>query len=148
VRPLRVILPLSALLLAAACSSGAGPGSSSGTASTAGDVPAATSTASCPSGTSATTSATATATATAAGDASAATLSATEALLGTLDDAQKESVQGEWSQDNLSQWSNLPDQLFERTGLRMDAPSAEQQAAALTVIGHYPTNEYGAKYAS
>ena len=145
-------LPLAALLLVAGCSSGSG----SGTASTAGDAPAATSTAACPGTSTSTTSPPGTSTpgtpaastGAATGVAATAVLSATQAFLGTLDDAQKESVQGERSQDNLSQWSNLPDQLFERTGMRMDALSAEQQAAALTVIGHYPTNEYGAKYAS
>ncbi len=128
-KPAWAVVPLSALLLVAACSSGAGPGTSSGTASTAGDTPAATSTAACPGA-----STTATATATADGSGSAATLSATQAFLGTLDDAQKESVQGERSQDNLSQWSNLPDQLFERAGVRMDSLNADQQAAALKVL--------------
>jgi uncharacterized protein DUF3500 len=137
VRMIRAVLPLSALFVVAACSSGAGPGGSTGAASTAGDVPAATSASACPglAGTaSGTASATATADATVAGSGSAAVLSATQAFLGTLDDAQKESVQGERSPDNLAQWSNLPDQLFERAGLRMDSLNADQQAEALKVL--------------
>jgi uncharacterized protein DUF3500 len=126
-------LPLAALLLVAGCSSGSG----SGTASAAGDVPAATSAAACP-GTS--TSATSTpttaapATSTGAGAASAAVLSATQAFLGTLDDAQKATVAGERTPANLGQWSNLPDQLFARAGLRMDKLSADQRAAVLTIL--------------
>ena len=122
----RATVALPALLVAAACSSGTGPGA--GAASTAGDVPAATSASACPAAATATTT-TATATA-AAGD----PLAATHAFLATLDDAQRQSVQGERSTDNLAQWSNLPDQLFERAGLRMDTLSAEQQAAVLTIL--------------
>ena len=68
------------------------------------------------------------------GASAAAVLSATQAFLGTLDAAQKESVQGERTAANLSQWSNLPDQLFERAGLRMDELSADQQAAVLKIL--------------
>jgi hypothetical protein len=136
-------LPASALILAGtllvtACSPGTGSG---GTASTAGDAPVATSVAACPGAatTTASTSATnmpagATARSTPAGAASAAVLAATQALLGTLDDAQKESGQGERNQANLSQWSNLPDQLFARAGLRMDKLTADQQAAAQRIL--------------
>jgi uncharacterized protein DUF3500 len=134
-------LPASALILAGtllvtACSPGTGSG---GTASTAGDAPVATSVAACPGAatTTASTSATntgATAASTPAGAASAAVLAATQAFLGTLDDAQKESGQGERNQANLSQWSNLPDQLFARAGLRMDKLTADQQAAAQRIL--------------
>jgi hypothetical protein len=72
--------------------------------------------------------------ATTSGKASAAVLSATKAFLGTLSSAQKTSVSGEWTQANLSQWSNLPDQLFQRAGLRMDALSSAQQAAVLKIL--------------
>jgi hypothetical protein len=61
-------------------------------------------------------------------------LSATEAFLGTLDDAQKAAVQGERTPANLGQWSNLPDQLFARAGLRMDKLSADQRAAVLKIL--------------
>lgn len=61
-------------------------------------------------------------------------LSATTAFLGTLDDTQKTSVQGERTQTNLSQWSNLPDQLFERAGLRVDALNTTQQDAVLKIL--------------
>jgi hypothetical protein len=126
-------LPLAALLLVAGCSSGSG----SGTASTAGDAPAATSAAACPGTSTSTTStptAAAPATVTGAGAASAAVLSATQAFLGTLDDAQKATAAGERTPANLGQWSNLPDQLFARAGLRMDKLSADQRAAVLTIL--------------
>ena len=61
-------------------------------------------------------------------------MSATQAFLGTLDDAQKASVQGERTPANLGQWSNLPDQLFARAGLRMDKLSADQRAAVLKIL--------------
>ena len=123
----RATVSLSALLVVAACSTGTGPGTSTGAASTVGDAPAATSASACP-------ASSATATATADTTASVAVLPATQAFLGTLDDTQKQSVQGERTPENLAQWSNLPDQLFERAGLRMDTLSAEQQAAVLKIL--------------
>ncbi|GAA0469654.1 hypothetical protein Ade02nite_32650 [Paractinoplanes deccanensis] len=78
-------------------------------------------------------SASATATSSATG-ATAAVLSAANAFLATLDDTQKTTVQGERTTANLAQWSNLPDQLFERAGLRMDKLSGEQQAAVLAIL--------------
>jgi Protein of unknown function (DUF3500) len=133
-------VPLAALLLVAGCSSGSG----SGTASTAGDAPAATSTAACPGTSTATTSTSTTSTpgtstpaaSTGAdtGATAAAVLSATQAFLGTLDDAQKATVAGERTPANLGQWSNLPDQLFARAGLRMDKLSADQRAAVPTIL--------------
>lgn len=70
------------------------------------------------------------------GEGTAATqvLSATEAFLATLDDGQKASVRAERTEANLSQWSNLPDQLFERAGLRMDTLDDEQQTAVLAIL--------------
>ncbi|MEU8243997.1 DUF3500 domain-containing protein [Actinoplanes missouriensis] len=61
-------------------------------------------------------------------------LNATSAFLALLDDTQRTSVQGERTTDNLAKWSNLPDQLFTRAGLRMDALSTEQQAAVLKIL--------------
>ncbi|MEU4564433.1 DUF3500 domain-containing protein [Actinoplanes sp. NPDC023936] len=61
-------------------------------------------------------------------------LNATTAFLALLDDTQKTSVQSERTTDNLAKWSNLPDQLFERAGLRMDALSTAQQAAVLKIL--------------
>ncbi|BBH70389.1 hypothetical protein ACTI_70740 [Actinoplanes sp. OR16] len=61
-------------------------------------------------------------------------LDATNAFLALLDDTQKTTVQGERTTGNLAQWSNLPDQLFKRSGLRMDALSTTQQAAVLTIL--------------
>ncbi|MEU0426189.1 DUF3500 domain-containing protein [Streptomyces canus] len=68
------------------------------------------------------------------GTAAAQVLTATQAFLATLDDSQKSSVQAERTEANLSQWSNLPDQLFERAGLRMDSLDAEQQTAVLAIL--------------
>lgn len=68
------------------------------------------------------------------GQAAAKTLAATQAFLGLLNDTQKTTVVATRSQTNLSLWSNLPDQLFKRAGLRMDALSADQQKAVLAIL--------------
>lgn len=118
----RTALPLAALLLVAACSSSA---TSTTTGSVAGTAAAnATSSTSCPAAPAASTSP----------GAAAATLTATQAFLATLDATQRTTVAGERTAANLGQWSNLPDQLFKRAGLRMDALSAAQQAAALKIL--------------
>jgi Protein of unknown function (DUF3500) len=119
---------LALLLLVGACSSGASTGAGSATATVAGtEAPAATSTSTCPAAAPAS-SAPATATG------SAAVLTATQEFLGTLDATQRSTVSGERTQANLSQWSNLPDQLFERAGLRMDDLNADQQAGVRKVL--------------
>jgi hypothetical protein len=86
----------------------------------------------------ATTTATPAATAsTAAGTSTGGTedvLNAANAFLALLSDEQKTRVQGERTAENLAAWSNLPDQLYERTGLRMDALETEQQAAVLKIL--------------
>ncbi|GII00076.1 hypothetical protein Pta02_20840 [Planobispora takensis] len=61
-------------------------------------------------------------------------LAATRAFLGTLDETQKTTVMGERTQANLSQWSNLPDQLFKRAGLRMDKLNSGQQEAVRKIL--------------
>ena len=86
-----------AFLLAAGCASDDG--------STSGASPSVPDTAAPP-----TTSATAT-----EGSTSAEVLTAAQAFLATLGDDEKSAVVAERTQDNLAQWSNLPDQLFERT---------------------------------
>lgn len=108
-------------LLLAACSSGSGSGSGAVAGATA---PNATSTAACPAPPAAST----------APGAAAATLTATQGFLGTLDENQRTTVAGERTPANLAQWSNLPDDLFERAGLRMDALDPVQQAAAFRVL--------------
>jgi hypothetical protein len=122
---------LAALLLLSACSSGTG----SSAANDAGDASVATSPTACAGAptTSATPSAASSATP-ATGAAAEAVLSATQEFLTTLDDQQRTSVTAERTQANLSQWSNLPDQLFERAGVRMDGLSAEQQAAVSKIL--------------
>jgi hypothetical protein len=122
---------LAALLLLSACSSGTG----SSAANDAGDARVATSPTACAGAptTSATPSAASSATP-ATGAAAEAVLSATQEFLTTLDDQQRTSVTAERTQANLSQWSNLPDQLFERAGVRMDGLSAEQQAAVSKIL--------------
>jgi Protein of unknown function (DUF3500) len=122
---------LAALLLLSACSSGTG----SSAANDAGDASVATSPTACAGAATTSASPSAASSATpATGAAAEAVLSATQAFLTTLDDAQRTSVTAERTQANLSQWSNLPDQLFERAGLRMDGLSAEQQAAVSKIL--------------
>lgn len=68
------------------------------------------------------------------GGTSAEVLTAAQAFLATLGDDERSAVVAARTQDNLAQWSNLPDQLFERAGLRMDALNTEQQQAAMAVL--------------
>ena len=117
--------PVTLLLLVAGCATGADSGTGSASATVSGtEVPAATSTTSCP----------AAATSIAPGTGSAAALAATQEFLGTLDPTQQTTVSGERTQANLSQWSNLPDELFERAGLRMDSLNDAQRAAVLKIL--------------
>lgn len=62
------------------------------------------------------------------------TLTAVNAFLATLSSTQQSTVQASRTQSNLSQWSNLPDGLFTRAGLRMDALTSTQQAAVLAIL--------------
>jgi len=61
-------------------------------------------------------------------------LSTAQALVTLLDDTQKSAVMGERTQANLAQWSNLPDELFKRAGLRMDALNDQQRAGVLSIL--------------
>ena len=68
------------------------------------------------------------------GGAVAQVLSATEAFLARLDPAQKVAVVGERTQANLSQWSNLPDNRFQRAGLQMGTLSQAQRDAVMKIF--------------
>jgi hypothetical protein len=107
------------MFLAAACSSGTGRTGAVATTAAAAPSAAASSAAPSSSGT---------------GVASAAVLAATQEFLATLDDTQKTTVTAERTPANLSQWSNLPDQLFERAGLRMDSLNDAQKAAVDKIL--------------
>lgn len=74
-----------------------------------------------------------TSTGTATGSASA-TLSASQAFLATLSADQKNTVVADRTPANLSQWSNLPDPLFERAGLRMNCLGDAQQKAVRAIL--------------
>ena len=78
------------------------------------------------------------ASATASGTAQDATpkiVAAANAFLATLDSTQKASVQFEWSNTAQKQrWSNLPEGLYTRAGLRWGTLSAAQQNAWLAVM--------------
>ena len=77
----------------------------------------------------------ATAPATTVGDATPAIVAATNAFLTTLSDAEKESVLFDWTDTaQKERWSNLPQGLFERAGLRMGDLSETQQNACLAVL--------------
>ncbi len=119
------------LMLATACSSG-----DTGSATTSASSTNASSSAGASSSTSPTssTSGTTISDSTTSGEAAAKVRAATEAFLATLDSTQKTTVMGDWNQSNLSQWSNLPDQLFKRAGLRMDSLNSAQRAAVLKIL--------------
>lgn len=81
------------------------------------------------------TTATTTATATTGGTASAKTLVASQAFIAMLDDTQKATaVVADRSAANLGLWSNLPDQLFKRSGLRMDKLAADQVKGVQAIL--------------
>lgn len=61
-------------------------------------------------------------------------VAAAQAFLATLDDAGRSGVTFERTQAKLSAWSNLPDGLFKREGLRMADLSAPQQQAAYALL--------------
>ncbi|MFE9686679.1 DUF3500 domain-containing protein [Streptomyces sp. NPDC006285] len=61
-------------------------------------------------------------------------LAAVNTFLGTLSSSQKTTVQATRAQANLSKWSNLPDALYKRAGLRMDALTTAQQTAVLNIL--------------
>ena len=117
----------SATTTASAATSSAGAAGTSAAAATTTKATAAATTA-----VSATSSATTASAAT--GGAAATTLAAVQTFLATLDATQKTTVLAERTQANLSLWSNLPDQLFKRAGLRMDKLSADQQKAVLAIL--------------
>ncbi|WP_018680748.1 DUF3500 domain-containing protein [Actinokineospora enzanensis] len=131
---------LAALLLTSACAKDASTPSDAGTTTT---VPAATTTAAgsseipptkstcAPGSTTPSTELTPAAT---AGTAAADTLTATQAFLAGLDATQKSTVLAERTAANLAQWSNLPDQLFKRAGLRMDTLSTAQKTLVKKVL--------------
>ena len=68
------------------------------------------------------------------GGGAAGVLAATRQFLALLDDAGRAGVQGERTPGNLARWSGLPDRLFPRAGLRMDALSGPQRAAAHRIL--------------
>ncbi|QJT05586.1 DUF3500 domain-containing protein [Streptomyces asoensis] len=71
----------------------------------------------------------------AAAAAASQVLTAVNTFLGTLSSSQKTTVQATRTQANLSKWSNLPDALYTRAGLRMDALTSAQQTAVLNILG-------------
>ncbi|MEJ2890514.1 DUF3500 domain-containing protein [Actinomycetospora aeridis] len=66
--------------------------------------------------------------------ATAAVLAATERFLGLLDPSQRAAVSGERTPQTLGQWSNLPGDLFDRAGLRVDALDPGRRDAASGVL--------------
>ncbi|MER6952400.1 DUF3500 domain-containing protein [Streptomyces sp. NPDC000618] len=70
----------------------------------------------------------------AAATAASQVLTAVNTFLGTLSSSQKTAVQATRTQANLSKWSNLPDALFTRAGLRMDKLTSAQQTAVLNIL--------------
>jgi Protein of unknown function (DUF3500) len=69
------------------------------------------------------------------GDATSRTVAATEAFLGTLDDAQREQASFEFDSDlKRSNWSNLPAPLVERSGVALGDMTEEQRQAAMAIL--------------
>ncbi|MGW0652932.1 DUF3500 domain-containing protein [Streptomyces umbrinus] len=61
-------------------------------------------------------------------------LTAVNTFLGTLSSSQKAAVQVPAPRANLSKWSNLPDALYARAGLRMDSLTSAQRTAVLNIL--------------
>jgi hypothetical protein len=69
------------------------------------------------------------------GDPTSRTVAATEAFLGTLDDAQREQMSFDFDDElKTSNWSNLPAPLVERSGVLFGDMTEEQQQAAMAVL--------------
>ncbi|MEU4486737.1 DUF3500 domain-containing protein [Streptomyces purpurascens] len=70
----------------------------------------------------------------AAATAASQVLTTVNTFLGALSSTQKTAVQATRTQANLSKWSNLPDALYSRAGLRMDSLTSAQQTAVLNIL--------------
>lgn len=123
-----------ALLAVVGCSSSSDDDEATATAAATGSAGTATSVATTAANAASSASAVATATTVAASGTSAKVLAAVTAFLATLDASQKTTAVAERMQANLSQWSNLPDQLFKRAGLRMDTLTEAQQKGVLAIF--------------
>ncbi|GLP81021.1 DUF3500 domain-containing protein [Mycobacterium antarcticum] len=69
-----------------------------------------------------------------AGVAASATLAASEAFLATLLPQQLTDAVVDRTSVNLAHWSNLPDGIFARAGVRMDTLTQAQRQAALAIL--------------
>jgi hypothetical protein len=64
----------------------------------------------------------------------AAVVTAANAFIATLSTTQQATLLQAYNATNVTKWSNLPVNSTNRVGLRLDALTAEQQAAALAVV--------------
>lgn len=136
-----------AALLATACGSSTSPSTSTSAAvapsttagatsssTTAGTASTAASASTAAAGTSSAATTAAGSVASSASTTSAAMLTATKTFLALLSADQQSTVVAERTAANLGNWSNLPDALFKRSGIRMDKLSADQQKAVLAIL--------------
>jgi Protein of unknown function (DUF3500) len=68
------------------------------------------------------------------GESSAKALAAAQALIRLLDATQKTAAVVDRTPENLAKWSNFPDQIFQRAGLRLDTLTADQKKATQAVL--------------
>lgn len=69
-----------------------------------------------------------------AGTASGRVVSAADALLSTLNDAERAKVSFAFNSDQKTQWSNLPSGVYRRNGLRLGDLTPRQRDAALALV--------------
>ena len=67
-------------------------------------------------------------------DVTASIVASAQALVGTLDDAERANVQFPFDGPQKARWSNLPTPMSQRTGLRMGDLSTKQRAAVMTLL--------------
>lgn len=68
------------------------------------------------------------------GDTTGKTVAAAKALLATLNDAARAKVSFAFNSDQKSKWSNLPEGIFKRNGLRWGDMSAAQRDATMKLL--------------
>ncbi len=67
-------------------------------------------------------------------DTTGKTVAAAKAFLATLDDAGRAKVSFDFKSDQKSKWSNLPEPMYKRNGLRWGDLSAAQREAELRLL--------------
>jgi len=74
-------------------------------------------------------------------DATGKTVTAAKGFLATLDDAARAKVSFAFNSDQKNKWSNLPEPMYKRNGLRWGSMSAAQREAAMKLLATALSNQ-------